>query len=74
LSTQTHEWDACGPEAILRAAGGTVTDLDGLPLRYNKELTPTPRGIVASNGPLHGGCLEAVKVIEAQRRRALRPG
>jgi hypothetical protein len=51
-----------------------VTDLDGLPLRYNKELTPTPRGIVASNGPLHGGCLEAVKVIEAQRRRALRPG
>ena len=73
LSTQTHEWDACGPEAILRAAGGTVTDLDGMPLRYNKEHTPTPRGIVASNGPLHGGCLEAVKVIEAQRRRALHP-
>ena len=71
LSSQTHEWDACGPEAILRAAGGTVTDLDGLPLRYNKELTPTPRGIVASNGALHGGCLEALRAIEEQRRKGL---
>lgn len=67
LSSQTHEWDACGPEAILRGAGGAVTDLDGAPLRYNKPTTPTPRGIVASNGVLHGACLAAVAELEASR-------
>lgn len=69
LSTQTHEWDACGPEAILRAAGGTVTCLDGRQLVYNKPTTPTPRGIVASNGPLHPQCLQAVATLEELRRR-----
>ena len=69
LSAQTHEWDACGPEAILRAAGGIVTDLDGKPLVYNKPSTPTPRGIVASNGLLHEACLAAVAALEAERRR-----
>ncbi len=69
LSNQTHEWDACGPEAILRAAGGTVTDLDGAQLTYNKRHTPTPRGIVASNGVLHEACLAEVRALEAARRR-----
>ena len=52
-SDQTHEWDACAPEAILRAAGGRVTDTFGDPLRYNKADTRTPRGMLATNGLLH---------------------
>jgi 3'(2'), 5'-bisphosphate nucleotidase len=41
------EWDTCAPEAVLRAAGGTVTDCRGKPLAYNKA-TPAQRdGIVA---------------------------
>lgn len=74
LGSQTHEWDACGPEAILRAAGGMVTDLDGKALRYNKPTTPTPRGIMASNGAgngsLHKDALAAVQRLEQMRKKS----
>jgi 3'(2'), 5'-bisphosphate nucleotidase len=33
---RTMEWDTCSPQAVLEAAGGVVTDLDGRPLRYGK--------------------------------------
>lgn len=46
-------WDTCGPEAILTAAGGRVTDLDGNPLIYNRLELHNLRGIVASNGRVH---------------------
>lgn len=62
-SNKTHEWDACGPEAILCAAGGTVTDLAGGPLRYNKPTTQTPRGIVASHGLRHAEALAAIAAV-----------
>jgi 3'(2'), 5'-bisphosphate nucleotidase len=32
----TSEWDTAAGQAILEAAGGAVTDLDGAPLRYGK--------------------------------------
>lgn len=32
----TMEWDTAAGHAVLRAAGGSVTDLDGQPLRYGK--------------------------------------
>jgi 3'(2'), 5'-bisphosphate nucleotidase len=54
---RTMEWDTAAGDAILRAAGGRVTDLDGDPLRYGKpgfenpsfvamgrEATPSPIG------------------------------
>lgn len=41
------EWDTCAPEAVLRAAGGTVTDCRGETLRYNKAKPVQPDGIVA---------------------------
>jgi 3'(2'), 5'-bisphosphate nucleotidase len=50
---RTKIWDTCGPEAILRAAGGKMTDVDGAPLVYDREDLYNRRGIVASNGPLH---------------------
>ncbi len=62
-SDQTHEWDVCGPEAILHAAGGRVTDLQGRPLRYNDVDTHTRGGICASNGPLHAASLAAVSDV-----------
>jgi 3'(2'), 5'-bisphosphate nucleotidase len=34
---QTMEWDTAAGDAILRAAGGTVRDMSGEPLRYNKR-------------------------------------
>jgi len=33
---RTMEWDTAAGHAVLRAAGGTVTDLDGKELRYGK--------------------------------------
>ena len=33
---RTMEWDTAAGDAILRIAGGQVTDLDGRPLRYGK--------------------------------------
>lgn len=57
----TKEWDLCAPEAILRAAGGEMTDMYGRPLRYNKPDPRNPHGLVASNGYLHVAALEAVR-------------
>jgi 3'(2'), 5'-bisphosphate nucleotidase len=33
---RTMEWDTCAPHAVLEAAGGAVTTIDGRPLRYGK--------------------------------------
>ena len=34
-SIGTKKWDTCAGDAIIRAAGGSVTDLHGRPLSYN---------------------------------------
>ena len=50
-ATKTKVWDTCGPEAILKRAGGRLSDLFGEPVDYG-ELRQ-PRGLVASNGHVH---------------------
>jgi len=30
-------WDTCAPEAVLHAAGGLLTDMNGCRYQYNKE-------------------------------------
>ena len=62
-SSHTKEWDACAPEAIVRAAGGMMTDLFGQPLRYNKKDVSMSKGLLASNGPLHELSLRALEPI-----------
>lgn len=52
-SAKTKAWDTCAPEAILAAAGGRLSDLFGRPIEYTKELAHR-RGLVASNGHVHG--------------------
>ena len=42
------EWDTCAPEAVLRGAGGTVTDCAGGPLGYGKADPVQPYGIFAA--------------------------
>lgn len=49
---KTKVWDTCAPEAILEGAGGKLTDLYGAPIDY-LELRQR-RGLVASNGHVHG--------------------
>ncbi len=49
VSDKASAWDACGPEAILRAAGGRFTRLDGKPFHYDGSDLRTSGGILASN-------------------------
>ncbi len=42
------EWDTCAPEAVLRGAGGVVSDCSGAALRYGKPDPRQPAGIFAA--------------------------
>lgn len=53
------EWDTCAPDAILRAAGGAISDAWGRPLRYNKPDVRQRQGLAASNGAVHGRIVAA---------------
>jgi 3'(2'), 5'-bisphosphate nucleotidase len=52
----TMEWDTAAGDAVLRAAGGTVTDPDGTPFRYGKADTGFRNGAFVAWGgdPLRG--------------------
>ena len=64
--SQTKIWDSCGPEAILTAAGGKMTDSDGNALCYTNLSLHNPRGLVASTGLVHAQALAAVADLRAE--------
>lgn len=45
-------WDACPPDAIVRAAGGVFSDSKGVPFNYQGELTQGS-GTLAANATIH---------------------
>ena len=49
LSPKTSAWDACAPDAILRAAGGQFVDLAGRSLEYSGGELKNKRGLLACN-------------------------
>ncbi len=51
-SSRTYAWDACGPDAVLRAAGGFFGGLDGRLLRYGGAQLRTLRGLFACTADL----------------------
>jgi 3'(2'), 5'-bisphosphate nucleotidase len=63
LSPRTKQWDTCAPEIILSEAGGTITDLFGNPLVYNKPDLQNRNGVVASNGVVHHRIIERLKPL-----------
>jgi len=61
------EWDTCAPEAILRGAGGQVSDCWGRELRYNQADVHRHFGLVASNGRAHARIISLlIPVLNAQ--------
>jgi len=48
---------------ILREAGGTITDLFGEPLRYNRADVRNRNGVVASNGVSHRRIVESLRPL-----------
>jgi 3'(2'), 5'-bisphosphate nucleotidase len=43
---RSQRWDSCAPEAMLRAAGGVLTDLAGNPYRYDGDELANVRGLL----------------------------
>jgi 3'(2'), 5'-bisphosphate nucleotidase len=62
-------WDTCGPEAILAAAGGRMSDLRGQVIDYASSEIRLQRGLVATNGTLHPGVLSAVDWAQREAER-----
>lgn len=57
----TKLWDTCGPEAILLAGGGKMTDPEGALIRYDVADPSLPLGLVATNGTAHDRIVAAVR-------------
>ena len=60
------DWDFASPEAILKAAGGAITNLDNDDLSYGKPNLEHGGIIVASNNRFEHGriCLEIKEIIK----------
>lgn len=59
----TKLWDACGPDAILRATGGQFTNILGEPLTYGLTQLKNTRGLVATNGVIHEKVIKELEPI-----------
>lgn len=66
-SNYAHKiWDHAAGVALVQAAGGAVTDLDGSPLDFSQgETLPNP-GMIISNGAHHQRVVEAVGRVMAE--------
>jgi 3'(2'), 5'-bisphosphate nucleotidase len=62
---RTHLWDTCGPEAILREAGGRMTDVLNAALRYDTQEVRNLHGIIATNGVIHDRVVEVAQSVLA---------
>jgi 3'(2'), 5'-bisphosphate nucleotidase len=60
---RTFVWDTCGPEAILREAGGRMTDVSDQPLRYDGHELQNLNGLIASNGVIHERAVRATQSV-----------
>ncbi len=59
------EWDTCAPEAVLRGAGGRVTDCGGGQLRYGKSDPRQLSGILAGDPISWAAALPLVRELAA---------
>lgn len=66
-SAKSKLWDVCAPEAILRAAGGELTDAEGGLIRYDSEDLACRRGLVASNRHVHAEVIAKLAPLFARR-------
>jgi 3'(2'), 5'-bisphosphate nucleotidase len=62
VGDKTNLWDTCAPEAILREAGGRITDISNRPFLYTGKDVRNRNGLVASNSVIHD---RAIRVTQA---------
>lgn len=53
-----YDWDICAGQVLVEAAGGTVTEFGGGPIRYGTRGQVERRGMIASNGRIHAEVVE----------------
>jgi 3'(2'), 5'-bisphosphate nucleotidase len=59
-------WDHAAGTALVQAAGGLVTDIDGSPLDFSKGRALANDGIIVSNGHIHAQVIAAVQKVLAE--------
>ena len=63
-STRPHSiWDHAPGVAILEAAGGQATDVDGSPLDFSIGRTLQNYGVIATNGHVHDSAVASVQTL-----------
>jgi 3'(2'), 5'-bisphosphate nucleotidase len=65
VSDKSSLWDACGPEAILRAAGGRFVHVDGASIEYRSADMRNTKGILAVNAAAYDSVLAVVREVAA---------
>jgi 3'(2'), 5'-bisphosphate nucleotidase len=63
VSDKSSLWDACGPEAILHAAGGRFVHVDGTPISYQSAEMQNKKGILAVNARAYDQVLSVVQAV-----------
>lgn len=63
MSDKSSQWDACGPEAVLKAAGGRFSDLGGSAYHYGGTDLRNNRGILACNAAAYDAVLPVVREV-----------
>lgn len=63
---RTQVWDTCGPDAILHAAGGRMTDAWNAPLQYDQLEVRNLNGLVATNGFVHDRVVKVTQSVIMQ--------
>ncbi|MEZ4264636.1 MAG: 3'(2'),5'-bisphosphate nucleotidase CysQ [Polyangiaceae bacterium] len=53
-------WDVCAPDALVRAAGGVLTDARGVPFDYGAGVLAMGHGALAGNATLHALAVDAL--------------
>jgi 3'(2'), 5'-bisphosphate nucleotidase len=66
VSDKSSLWDACGPEAILHAAGGRFVHVDGSAISYRSAEMQNKKGILAVNACAYDEVLRAVRAVAAE--------
>lgn len=64
-------WDSCAPEAIVRGAGGRLTDATGVDIDYRRPTLANERGVLAAGPALHA---RAAEVLAPHVGAPARPG
>jgi len=68
-TTVAKEWDVCAPHALLLEAGGELTNLCGEQPVYNQANVAECRGLLGSNGRVHGPLVEVVAALQEGQGR-----